>query len=85
MDYNPNSPKLEGRTKPVLIHGYFFIGRLTMIMRGVTLKNGFIVAAGAIVTKDVAEKVVVAGEPAYPIGMRNANYNYTVNYGRLFK
>jgi acetyltransferase-like isoleucine patch superfamily enzyme len=33
-------------------------------MRGVTIGNGAVIAAGSIVTKDVPEKCLVAGVPA---------------------
>ena len=35
-----------------------------MILPGVTIGDGAIVAAGAVVTKDVPEKCMVAGVPA---------------------
>lgn len=41
-----------------------FIGHSAMIMPGVTIGRNVIVAAGSIVTKDVPDGVVVAGNPA---------------------
>lgn len=35
-----------------------------MILKGVRIGDGAIIAAGAIVTKDVPEKSIVAGIPA---------------------
>ncbi|WP_456654781.1 hypothetical protein [Bradyrhizobium sp. JR3.5] len=35
-----------------------------MVLRGVTIGRGAIVAAGAVVTKDVAAYSIVAGNPA---------------------
>ena len=34
------------------------------ILKGVSIANGAVVAAGAVVTKDVTESTVVAGVPA---------------------
>lgn len=47
-----------------------WIGMRAMIMPGVTIGEGAVVAAGAIVTKDVAPYTIVAGNPAAPIRQR---------------
>ena len=47
-----------------------WIGMRAMIMPGVTIGEGAIVASGAIVTKDVAPYAVVAGNPATQIKTR---------------
>ena len=41
-----------------------WIGANVTILPGVTIGNGAIVSAGAVVTKDVAENTIVAGVPA---------------------
>ena len=41
-----------------------WVGRCVIVMNGVTIGDGAIVAAGAVVTKDVADNTVVAGNPA---------------------
>lgn len=47
-----------------------WIGMRAMIMPGVTIGEGAVVASGAIVTKDVAPYTIVAGNPASPIRKR---------------
>lgn len=47
-----------------------WIGAKAVIMRGVTIGHGAIVAAGAIVTKDVAPYTIVTGVPAKPLRRR---------------
>ncbi len=52
---------------PVTIHDRVWIGFNAIILKGVTIGEGAVVAAGAVVTKDVAPYTVVAGNPARPI------------------
>ena len=60
----------EGRRKkmacgtPVTIGDDVWIGGNCVILPGVTIGNNVIVAAGAVVTKDVPGNCVVAGVPA---------------------
>ncbi|MDA0323640.1 MAG: acyltransferase [Verrucomicrobia bacterium] len=55
---------------PVRIGNDVFIGCNATILRGVTIGDGAVVAAGAVVMDDVPEYTVVGGVPAKPIGMR---------------
>lgn len=83
-DHDPNSPEFAGRISPVVIEDFAFVGTRAMILPGVTIHEGAVVAAGAVVTKDVPAFTIVAGVPARPIGERIRNLDYTINYGRLF-
>ena len=56
---------------PVIIEDDVWIGRNVIIMPGITIKNGAIVGAGAVVTKDVAAYAIVGGVPAKIIRFRN--------------
>jgi len=47
-----------------------WIGCSAIVLPGIHISKGAIVAAGAVVTKDVAPYTVVAGIPARPIGRR---------------
>lgn len=49
---------------PVKIGNDVWIGAKAVILPGVTIGNGAVIAAGAVVTKDVPENSVVAGVPA---------------------
>jgi galactoside O-acetyltransferase len=51
-------------SKPIKICNDAWIGMNAIILKGVTVGEGAIVAAGAVVTKDVAPYTVVAGNPA---------------------
>ena len=49
---------------PIKIGNDVWIGAHATILSGVTVGNGAVIAAGAVVTKDVPENAVVAGVPA---------------------
>ena len=51
-------------TKPVVIGNDVWIGANAVILPGVTIGHHAVVAAGAVVTKDVPDFCVVAGVPA---------------------
>lgn len=57
--------------KPVIIHDDVWIARRVMIMPGVTIHRGAVIAAGAVVTKDVPPYALVGGVPARVIKYRN--------------
>jgi tetrahydrodipicolinate N-acetyltransferase len=50
--------------KPVTIEDDVLIGANAVVLEGVTIGKGSVVAAGAVVTQDVPANVVVAGTPA---------------------
>lgn len=53
---------------PVVIGDRVWIGARALILKGVTIGDGAVVAAGAVVTRDVPPGAIVAGTPAKIIG-----------------
>lgn len=53
-----------------------WIGPRTIILHGVEIGEGAVVAAGAIVTRNVEPYAIVAGVPAKKIGERNHDLRY---------
>lgn len=53
---------------PVRIEDSAWIGARSIILKGVTVGQGAIVAAGSVVTKSVPPFVIVAGNPAREVG-----------------
>jgi|1186.fasta_scaffold39976_2 acetyltransferase-like isoleucine patch superfamily enzyme len=51
----------------VEIGDHVWIGARAMVLPGVTVGNGAVIAAGAVVNRDVPERTLVAGVPAEPI------------------
>ena len=60
----------KGTNKGICIKDDVWLGANSVILDGVTIGNGAIVGAGAVVTKDVAPYEIVAGNPASKIGSR---------------
>ena len=77
-----NSHGVEGKPHveaPVRIGDGTWLGNRAMVLPGVTIGKRVVVAAGAVVTRDVPDDVLVAGNPArvvrsldYPPGCRRA-------------
>lgn len=84
-DHDMNTPDFAGRNNPVIIHDYVWVGTGAMIMPGITIGKGAVVAAGSVVTKNVEPYHVVAGVPAKFIKERSKNLNYTAKYKRFLQ
>jgi maltose O-acetyltransferase len=85
-EHNVHSEKFEATSGPVEIGDYVFIGPRAIILPGVKIGRGAIIAAGAVVTKDVAPMSIVGGIPAKEIGVRKVkNLNYRLGRARLFQ
>jgi acetyltransferase-like isoleucine patch superfamily enzyme len=77
-DYNDLNFKAIGG--PVIVEDYAWICSRAIILPGVTIGEGAVIAAGSVVTKDVAAWTVVGGVPAKKISVRERkNYDYTPN------
>ncbi|WP_321332330.1 acyltransferase [uncultured Bacteroides sp.] len=67
------------RTFKVKIGNRAWIGPNVIILRGVKIGEGAVVAAGAVVTKNVADFTLVGGNPAKKIGDRNRDLKYDLS------
>jgi acetyltransferase-like isoleucine patch superfamily enzyme len=54
----------------VVIERFAFLGTNAVVLMGVTIGEGAVIAAGAVVTHDVPPWEIWAGVPAHKIGMR---------------
>lgn len=85
-EHNIHSEKMEAVEQPVEIGDYVFIGPRAIILPGVKIGRGAVVAAGAVVTKDIGEREIVAGIPAKVIGKRKVKkLSYRLGRSRLFQ
>jgi len=64
-----------GSAKKVSIGDYVYIGMHTTIVGGVTIGNNVIIGANSLVSRDIPDNVVVAGNPARVIGTLEEYYH----------
>lgn len=83
LEHDPQSPLFANRGGPVQIDNYVFIGARAIILPGIEIHEGAVIAAGAVVTKDVPSYTIVGGVPAQPIGKRRQNLTYSLNYRKF--
>ena len=85
-EHDINSEDFDPIYGEVQIEDYAFIGPRATILPGVKIGKGAIVAAGAVVIKDVPDFAIVGGVPAQVIGERkNKNPHYKLGRARLFQ
>lgn len=80
-----HSPDFHPIEEPVVIKDYVFIGPRAIILPGIKIGKGAVIAAGAVVSKDVEERQIVAGVPAKVIGERKGDLNYTLGRARWWQ
>lgn len=82
LNHDYNDIHFCSKGAPVNIGAYAWICSRSIILPGINIGEGAIVASGAIVTKDVPPYSIVAGIPAKVIGLREKkeyDYGYKAN------
>ena len=59
----------NAKTAPIVIGDYVFIGARCMILKGVTIGEKAIIAAGSVVTKDIPANCIAGGNPCRVVKM----------------
>ena len=72
LGHDPRSATFEDRGGDVVIGDRVWIGYRAIVLPGVTIGEGAVIGAGAVVTKDVEPYAIIAGNPARKIGERVA-------------
>ncbi len=84
--HNINDPNFIVEFRPIVIGDYVWIGSRAIIQAGVTIGEGAVVMAGAVVTRDVPPYAIVGGVPARQVGERALrDPSYTLRYRPLFE
>lgn len=84
-DHDMDTPNFAGRNKKVVIEDYVWIGTRAMVLPGIIIGKGSLVAAGSVITKNVEPFSVMGGIPGRFIKKRPQNLNYNCSFRRLFQ
>ena len=83
--HDVNDPTFASEARPMVIEDYAWLATRVTVMAGVRIGRGAVVAAGAVVTRDVPPYAIVAGVPARQIAERNPEACvYELNYQPWF-
>lgn len=74
--HDPQSTTFELKRGKIVIDDYVWVGPNAVILKNVHIGEGAVVAAGAVVTKDVPPYTIVGGVPAKVIGTRVKGLHY---------
>jgi maltose O-acetyltransferase len=68
LGFGSRRMQLETLARPIVVRDGAWIGMRSLILPGVTIGRGSVVAAGAVVTDDVPPNALVRGNPAAVVG-----------------
>jgi acetyltransferase-like isoleucine patch superfamily enzyme len=81
-----NDPQFVDLYKPIVIGDHVWIGMRATILAGITIGEGAVVMAGAVVTHDVPPYAIVGGIPARVVSQRKLqNPTYSLDFHPLFE
>lgn len=83
LEHDPNSNEHITKGKCTKIGDHAWIAPWSIIMPGVKIGRGAVVAGGAVVTKDVPPLAIVGGVPAKIFGWRKNNLQYTLKHHQI--
>ena len=80
LGHDPQSPDFADRGGEVVIGDRAWICYRAIILPGISIGEGAVVGAGAVVSKNVDPYTIVAGSPAKPVGSRTRELSYRCSY-----
>ena len=80
LEHDPNDINHITRGSKTTIGDHVWIAPYSIIMPGVKIGRGAVVAGGSVVTKDVPQKSIVGGVPAKIISIRNNPLTYELDH-----
>lgn len=80
LGHDPQSGDFADRGGDVVIGDRVWIAYRAIVLPGVRIGEGAVVAAGSVVTRDVEPYQIVAGAPARQIGERKRDLSYRLSF-----
>lgn len=75
LEHDLNHPDFKSSGGEVTVEDYVWIANRVVILPGVRIGEGAVIASGAVVTKDIPAWSIAGGVPAKIIGQRNKEQN----------
>jgi acetyltransferase-like isoleucine patch superfamily enzyme len=85
LEHDPSSDYHEVKGGDVIIEDYVWICSRVIVLPGVTIGKGAVVASGSVVTKNVPAYKIVGGVPAKIIGDRKSGLKYQLKDTMYFR
>jgi maltose O-acetyltransferase len=80
LGHDPNASNFADKGGDVIIGDRVWIGYGAIVLPGIQIGDGAVVAAGAVVTKNVDAFKIVGGNPAQVVGERARSLDYALDY-----
>lgn len=80
LQHEIDSPTHATVGKPTVIEDHCWVAPHSIILPGVKVRRGGVIATNSVVTKSTEECVLVAGIPAKTIKIRHNDLSYELNY-----
>lgn len=78
--HDRDDPQFSARYEPITVEDHVWVAVGSIVLGGVTIGRGAVVAAGSVVTSDVEPMAIYAGVPARRIGQRGIDPAYELSY-----
>jgi acetyltransferase-like isoleucine patch superfamily enzyme len=79
LEHDPHSDYHSTKQGDVILEDHVWVSSRVVILPGVKIGRGSVIAAGAVVTKDIPPMSIAGGVPAKIIGTRNSKLLYSHN------
>lgn len=78
--HDVHSPDFAATFEPIVIEDHAWIAAGAIVLPGVTIGRGAVVAAGSVVSRDLPGGKVYGGVPAKELGERRSDLGYELGY-----